>query len=70
MPPNLARRRDEQRDKEKSREKEGMCCVFDDWKLGYSIDHDPLIYIEGSGLIPVGNKSSKSPTSKIDPKSI
>ena len=28
-------------------------CV--DWIVGDSITHDPLIFIEGSGLIPVGN---------------
>ena len=31
--------------------------MFVDWIDGYSIGHDPLIYIEGGGLIPVGNLS-------------
>jgi hypothetical protein len=31
--------------------------VFDDWIDGDSIGRDPLIYIEGSGLILVGNLS-------------
>jgi hypothetical protein len=35
----------------------GSCCVFDDWKLDCSIGHDPLIYIEGTGLSLVENKS-------------
>jgi hypothetical protein len=31
--------------------------VFDDWIDGDSIGHDPLIYIEGGGLIAVENLS-------------
>ena len=31
--------------------------MYDDWIDGISIGHDPLIYIEGGGLIPVGNLS-------------
>jgi hypothetical protein len=30
---------------------------FDDWIDGNSIGHDPLIYIEEGGLIPVENLS-------------
>ena len=29
----------------------------DDWIDENSIGHDPLMYIEGSGLIPIGNPS-------------
>jgi hypothetical protein len=32
-----------------------LICLFDDWIDGNSIGHDPLIYIERGGLIPVGN---------------
>ena len=31
--------------------------MYDDWIDGNLIGHDPLIYIEGGGLIPVGNLS-------------
>jgi hypothetical protein len=31
-----------------------LICLYDDWIDGNSIGHDPLIYIEGGGLIPVG----------------
>ena len=34
-----------------------MICLYVDWIDGNSIDHDPLIYIEGGGLILVGNLS-------------
>jgi hypothetical protein len=34
-----------------------MICLYDDWIDGNPIDHDPLIYIEEGGLIPVGNLS-------------
>jgi hypothetical protein len=34
-----------------------LICLYDDWIDGNSIGHDPLIYIEVGGLIPVGNPS-------------
>jgi hypothetical protein len=37
--------------------KNRLICLYDDWIYGNSISHDPLIYIEGAGLIPVGNLS-------------
>ena len=30
-----------------------MLCIYVDWIDGYSIGHDPLIYIEGVSLTPV-----------------
>ena len=32
-------------------------CFFDDCVLDPSIGRDPLIYIEGGGLISIGNNS-------------
>jgi hypothetical protein len=32
-----------------------LICLYVDWIDGISIGHDPLIYIEGVGLIPVEN---------------
>jgi hypothetical protein len=37
--------------------KSRLICLYDDWIDENSIGHDPLIYIEGGGLIPVGNLS-------------
>jgi hypothetical protein len=34
-----------------------LICLYVDWIDGNSIGHDPLIYIEGGDLIPVGNLS-------------
>ena len=34
-----------------------MLCFCVDWIDGISIGHDPLIYIEGVGLIPIENLS-------------
>jgi hypothetical protein len=43
---------------EEKRGKRGrLICLYDDWIDGNSIGHDPLIYIEESGLIPLGNLS-------------
>ena len=45
-PPKLAKRHHEQQGSRESRAKGVGVVYFDDWKLGYSIDRDPLIYIE------------------------
>jgi hypothetical protein len=55
-PPNLTGRHKKQQGRE-SMAKRGMCCVFGDWKLEYSVSHDPLVYTEEGGLIPGGNES-------------
>jgi hypothetical protein len=34
-----------------------LICLYDDWIDENSIGHDPLIYIEESGIISVGNLS-------------
>jgi hypothetical protein len=49
---NMEVEREDKRDK-RSR----MICLYDDWIDGNSIGHDPLIYIEEGGLIPVENLS-------------
>jgi hypothetical protein len=43
--------------KEKRGKRSRLICLYDDWIDGNSISHDPLIYIEGGGLIPVGDLS-------------
>jgi hypothetical protein len=42
---------------EKRGKRSRLICLYDDWIDGNSIGHDPLIYIEGGGLILVGNLS-------------
>jgi hypothetical protein len=42
---------------EKRGKRSRLICLYDDWIDGDSIGHDPLIYIEVGGLIPVGNLS-------------
>jgi hypothetical protein len=42
---------------EKRGKRSRLFCLYVDWIDGNSIGHDPLIYIEGGGLIPVGNLS-------------
>jgi hypothetical protein len=42
-------------EEEKRGKRSRLICLYVDWIDGISIDHDPLIYIEGVGLIPVGN---------------
>jgi hypothetical protein len=42
---------------EKGGKRSRLICLYDDWIDGNSIGHDPLIYIEGGGLIPVENLS-------------
>jgi hypothetical protein len=42
---------------EKRGKRSRLICLFDDWIDRNSIGHDPLIYKEGDGLIPVGNLS-------------
>jgi hypothetical protein len=58
--------------KEKRGKKSRLICLYDDWIDGNSIGHDPLIYIEGGGLIPVENLSkayfSSFPRPKTDLK--
>jgi hypothetical protein len=47
-----------------------LICLYNDWIDGDSISHDPLIYIEGGGLISVENLSkayfSSFPRPKTD----
>jgi hypothetical protein len=40
---------------EKRGKRSRLVFCFVDWIDGDSISHDPLIYIEGGGLIPVEN---------------
>jgi hypothetical protein len=40
---------------EKRGKKSRLIYLYDDWIDGNSIGYDPLIYIEGGGLIPVEN---------------
>jgi hypothetical protein len=40
---------------EKRDKRSRLICLYDDWIVGNSVGHDPPIYIEGVGLIPVGN---------------
>jgi hypothetical protein len=40
---------------EKRGKRSRLICFYDDWIDGNSIGHDPPIYMEGVGLIPVGN---------------
>jgi hypothetical protein len=42
---------------EKKGKRSRLICLYDDWIDGNSIGHDPLIYIEGGGLILVENLS-------------
>jgi hypothetical protein len=42
---------------EKRDKRSRLIGLYVDWIDGNSIGHDPLIYIEGGGLIPVGNLS-------------
>jgi hypothetical protein len=42
---------------EKRGKRSRLICLYDDWIDGNSIGHDPLIYIEEGGFIPVGNFS-------------
>jgi hypothetical protein len=42
---------------EKRGKRSRLICLYDDWIDGNSIGHDPLIYREGGGLIPVENLS-------------
>jgi hypothetical protein len=62
--PNLAGRRDEHQGRE-SRAKEGLCCVFDDWKLESSIGRDHLVYIEGLVLSQEEKSKMHSPSSHV-----
>jgi hypothetical protein len=43
-------------------QKELIDWFFDDWIDGNSIGHDPLIIIEGVGLILVGISKTRSPS--------
>jgi hypothetical protein len=40
---------------EKRGKRSRLICLYDDWIDGNSIGHDPPIYMEGVGLILVGN---------------
>jgi hypothetical protein len=55
---------------EKRGKRSRLIYLYDDWIDGNSIGNDPLIYIEGGGLIPVGNLSKayfpRFPHSKTD----
>jgi hypothetical protein len=42
---------------EKRGKRSRLICLYDDWIDEISISHDPLIYIEGGGLILVENLS-------------
>jgi hypothetical protein len=42
---------------EKRGKRSRLICLYDDWIDENSMGHDPLIYIEGGGLILVGNLS-------------
>jgi hypothetical protein len=53
---------------ESKRGRSRLICLFDDWIDGDSIGHDPLTYIEGGGLIPVGNLSKAYFPSFLRPK--
>jgi hypothetical protein len=48
---------------EKMGKRSRLICLYDDWIVGNSIGRDHLIYIEGDGLVPVGNISKmRSPS--------
>jgi hypothetical protein len=50
-------------EEEKMGKRSRLICLYDDWIVENSIGRDPLIYIEGDGLIPVGNISKmRSPS--------
>jgi hypothetical protein len=42
---------------EKRGKRSRLICLYDNWIDENLIGHDPLIYIEGGGLILVGNLS-------------